>query len=404
MKYDYDIIVIGGGAAGFFSAIIACEHKPGLRVALLEQSKEVLNKVRISGGGRCNVTNSIWDAKELSMNYPRGQRELVGPFNKFGCGDTMAWYESKGVVIKIEEDGRAFPESDDSASIVDCLQNAARKHSIKIFTQKKVNKLVPNYTENGFEIHTSSEKISCRYLVICSGSSPSMWQHLESIGYKIVKPVPSLFTFNIKDARIKDLMGLSVPNAYLKIPTLKEEAGGPLLLTHWGLSGPGVLRLSAWAARSLADLGYNFDLVVDWCPELSEEDIKALKTNIGAKAILANAQANIPSRLWKGLLSLCTINEQTKWADINKDTTDQIIKALKQCTFKVNGKSTFKEEFVTAGGVELTHINFTTFESKLHPGLYMAGEVLNIDAITGGFNFQAAWTGGYLIGKNIGEQ
>jgi predicted Rossmann fold flavoprotein len=399
MNVSADVVVVGGGAAGFFSAIIAKEQNPSIDIVILEQSKEVLNKVRISGGGRCNVTNSIWDARELAANYPRGEKELIGPFNKFGCGDTMAWYEAHGVPLKIEDDGRTFPASDSSVSIIDCLMGEVKKHGIKVKTFCKAQQIL--VADSEYIVHTNEHIYHAKKLVLGPGSSKSFWQMLEKMGYQIVKPVPSLFTFNIKDTRLVDLMGLSVPNAHITINDLGEESSGPLLITHWGLSGPGILKLSAWAARALADREYKFTIEIDWAPTLSVEDIRDLR-KLGAKTVMANPQDNIPSRLWKSLLKNTSIEEHTRWADVNNEKCDQIIQAIKKCKFAVNGKSTFKEEFVTAGGVDLKQINFTTFESKLHPGLYMAGEVINIDAITGGFNFQAAWTGGFLIGKAIG--
>ena len=399
MRQKFDVIVIGGGAAGFFTAINAVEKNRNLSVLILEQSKEVLNKVRISGGGRCNVTNSIWTPDELVNNYPRGKKELMGPFNKFGCGDTMAWFEERGVALKIEEDGRTFPVSDSSESIVNCLLEQIRKHDIKYLTGAKVKSIKP--IDGSFEINATLGEYITEIVVMATGSSNQMWDLLATLDFNIVKPVPSLFTFNIKDSRLNGLMGLSVPKVKLSIEGTDLAEEGPLLITHWGLSGPAILRLSAWGAQQLAAMNYRFILHIDWLPDLSEEEIKNNFHKIGSKQIYANALGNIPGRLWKSLLSTIDIHEHTKWADLNKVISSQLTEALKNCKFVVNGKSTFKEEFVTAGGVDLKEINFTSFESKKLKNFYLVGEVINIDAITGGFNFQAAWTGGYLAGTAI---
>lgn len=397
---NIDVIIIGGGAVGFFSAINIKELNPDLSITIFEQSKDVLGKVRISGAGRCNVTNSIWEPKELIKNYPRGEKELLGPYNKFGCGDTMAWFEERGVPLKIEEDGRVFPASNTSESIINCFLSKARDLSITIKTQSKMKSF--SILEEGFECIINDETYRSKYLILASGSTPSIWNDLKTKGYEIVEPVPSLFTFNIKDSRIQQLMGVSVTNAEVKISELNVSSSGPLLITHWGLSGPGILKLSAIAARDLAAIHYHFTINADWLPHISEEDFHNLKKTNGSKTVYATVLGQIPSRLWKSLLSITSITPETNWADLSKDEMEEVIDAFKSCHFLVKGKSTFKEEFVTAGGVDLKQINFKTFESKLHPNLFMAGEVLNIDAVTGGFNFQAAWTGGWLIAQEIG--
>jgi hypothetical protein len=398
----YDVIIIGGGAAGFFTAINIKENNSSLSVAIFEQSKEVLNKVRISGGGRCNVTNSIWEPQELIKNYPRGQKELLGPFYKFSCADTISWFEYKGVPLKIEEDGRVFPISDNSASIIDCFLSLAYEYNIAVKEQSKMKSFSIN--EDGFEILINNIIFKSKYIVLATGSTPSIWEVLKSKGYGIIEPVPSLFTFNIKDGRLQNLMGISVPNAEVSIPELNINSFGPLLITHWGLSGPGILRLSSFAARELAKLQYKFTIKVDWLPHFSRYEFQKQKQLNGRKLIYTNPLENLPSRLWKSLFHITNIDTEAKWADLNKEQMEELIDAYKESRFIIKGKSTFKEEFVTAGGVDLKQINFKTFESKLHPNLYMAGEVLNIDAVTGGFNFQAAWTGAWLIAQDIASK
>ena len=401
MKYS-DVIIIGGGAAGFFSAINIKELNPDLSITIFEQSKEVLGKVRVSGGGRCNVTNSIWEPKELIKNYPRGEKELLGPFYKFSCVDTMSWFEDKGVPLEIEDDGRVFPQSNSSSSIIDCFLSLAHEYNIGVKEQAKMKSF--SIQEDGFEFNINDETHKSKYLILASGSTPSIWNDLKSKGYEIVQPVPSLFTFNIKDSRILNLMGVSVANADVIIPELEVNSSGPLLITHWGLSGPGILKLSAFAARELAIKNYNFTVNIDWLPHISIDDFQNQKRDNGRKSVYSTILGNLPSRLWKSLLTITSISPESNWADLSKSEMEEVIDAFKSCNFLVKGKSTFKEEFVTAGGVDLKQINFKTFESKLHPNLFMAGEVLNIDAITGGFNFQAAWTGAWLIAQEIGSR
>lgn len=395
----YNVIIVGGGAAGYFTAINIKEHNPSLSVAIFEQSKEVLNKVRISGGGRCNVTNSIWEPSELIKNYPRGEKELMGPFHKFACGDTMSWFEDHGVPLKIEDDGRVFPTSDSSESIIACFEMMVKQYGIKVFNQAKLKSV--HWEENPYRVAINDAYYQCDNLVFCTGSSGYVWKLLQEAGYEMVSPVPSLFTFNIKDPRLQELMGIAVSKAKVSIPELNIESEGPLLITHWGMSGPAVLKLSAFAARELAEKQYQFFVEVDWMPEIPRTYFQTIKSEQGKKQIGANPLGGLPSRLWKKLLLFTSIDIESRWADLSKENTEEIADALKAAVFAVKGKSTFKEEFVTAGGLDLRQINFKSFESKLHPGVYFAGEVLNIDAITGGFNFQAAWTGAWLIAQDI---
>jgi predicted Rossmann fold flavoprotein len=396
------LIVIGGGAAGFFAAIHAALSNPKAKVIILEKSKEVLSKVKISGGGRCNVTHACYDPRDLTKHYPRGERELLGPFHHFACGDTISWFAERGVDLKTEDDGRIFPVTDNSQTIVDCLTNAARRAGVQVFLQQPVKSLTPPRDAAGhWTIETTQQKIVADRILVATGSSPAMWKVLADLGHRIVEPVPSLFTFNTKDPRLKDLLGISVPNAKVHLEGSKLQTEGSLLITHWGLSGPAVLKFSAWGARELAEKQYHFSIRINWTG-WDIDDVKAeleqLKQNEGKKACAANPKFGLPSRLWRSLVHASGIGSEKRWGDLNKNELGKLETELAQGQFQINGKSTFKEEFVTAGGVDLREINFKTFGSKLFPGLYFAGEVLDVDAITGGFNFQAAWSGGKIAG------
>ncbi|MBZ9731482.1 NAD(P)/FAD-dependent oxidoreductase [Salegentibacter sp. JZCK2] len=402
----FDIIMIGGGAAGFFTAINTAELNPKLKIAILERGKEVLTKVKVSGGGRCNVTHAEFLPKELSTNYPRGEKELLGPFHSFMTVDTMQWFEEKGIALKIEDDGRIFPVSDDSQSIINCFLMETERLKIQVLKSHAVQDF---QQEEGFwKVKTSKGDFSAGKIMLATGSNPKMWNMLKKLGHKIIEPVPSLFTFNIKDDRIKDLPGIAT-EAEVRINSKKInlESKGPLLITHWGMSGPGILKLSAWGARDLEKLNYQFEMKVNWLPGVTSEEIldqlKDLKTKYAKQQVLKNAQFDLPKRLWRTLIVASGITEGTTWADLNKNQLQNLSLQLTEAIFKVNGKSTFKEEFVTAGGVDLKEVNFKTFESKLHKSLFLAGEILNIDAITGGFNFQNAWTGGFLAAKAMSE-
>ena len=402
MNSKYDIIIIGGGAAGFFTAINLVEKNSKLKVAILERGKSVLEKVRISGGGRCNVTHACFIPNDLVKFYPRGERELKGPFHQFCSGDTIEWFEKHGVELKIEEDGRMFPISDSSQTIIDCFLNATQKLKIDVLTSHSVQELYQG--ENYWKISTNQDVFSCQKVIMTTGSNPKIWELLQSLGHSIVPPVPSLFTFNIKDVRIKDLMGVAT-NTAVKVKNSKLNATGPLLITHWGMSGPGILRLSAWGARELAEKKYHFAIQVNWIPGYSfdeiVEELRTIKEENAKKLVTKYAQFNLPKRLWESLTKAATISEETKWADVNKKQLHLLAEQLTNGEFQVNGKSTFKEEFVTAGGIDLKEVNFKTMESKILSNLYFAGEILNIDAITGGFNFQNAWTDGFIAANAI---
>lgn len=396
------IVIVGGGAAGFFAAIRAAELLPGASVQILERGNAVLSKVRVSGGGRCNLTHACFSARDLVKNYPRGERELLGPFHQFSCSDTVEWFEARGVPTKIESDGRIFPVSNKSLSIIDCLMDAARNAGVKIHLQHRISDILPpEHPGHPWKITVNDGVWSTDRLLIATGSSPAVWEILGKLGIAIIPPVPSLFTFNIQDERIQELPGLSAPAAEVHVEGSKLKSIGPLLITHWGMSGPAILKLSAWGARELCRYGYDFNLRVNWTGIPLQgllQQLEAQKNTSPRQQVCGQPMFQLPTRLWRNLVLACRIPESRRWAEIGKKEMQQLVETLGNCRFKVQGKSTFKEEFVTAGGVDLKEINFKTFESKRLPGLFFAGEVLDIDAITGGFNFQAAWTGGWIAG------
>jgi len=402
------ILVIGGGAAGYFGAIAAAQACPTASVTILEKGKNVLQKVRISGGGRCNLTHACFDPKELSLFYPRGQRELIGPFNRFQPGDTIAWFADRGVETKIEDDNRMFPVSDDSATIVNCLQREVDKLGIEVLTSCGVKEMVPPASDGApWSIHTDQKTYSADAVLCCSGSSPQMWKTLGSLGHAIAPLAPSLFTFNCKDPRIEGLAGIAVP-VEITLPDQNLEESGPLLITHWGMSGPAVLKLSAWGARQLKACGYQFKVDINWVNGASLDDVMALlktqRTTLARQQPSSSPAFGLPSRLWKKLVEHSDLFPGMRWGDLSNQALVDLAQTLTKSTFHIKGKSTFKDEFVTCGGVELKEVNFKTMESKFFPGLYFAGEVLDIDAVTGGFNFQAAWTCSWIAGNAIGEQ
>ena len=394
------VIIIGGGASGFFTA--ANIDTKLYDVTILEQNSDVLQKVKISGGGRCNVSHACFDPRELVQFYPRGNKELLSVFTKFQPGDTMNWYEEHGVALKIEDDNRIFPESNSSQSIIDCLVNECRKKNVKILTKQTVMDILPQ--ENGYKIHTTDQNYFADYVVFSTGSSPKAFKILEKLGHHIIAPVPSLFTFNIKNEILKDLMGTSFQYVDIEIPKLNLEESGSLLITHWGLSGPAILKLSAWGARELAALKYQFEIIVNFIGTASEDALEIFrnfKENEPKKSIGQAKIFDITNRFWQRILFVSGIDTAKQLANINNKEMQKIIENLRCCRMNVTGKSTFKEEFVTAGGVDLKEMDFKTMKSKKLPNFYISGEVLNIDAVTGGFNFQACWSEGWLIAQDL---
>lgn len=409
MAERLQIIVIGGGAAGFFGAIAAAEAHPNAQVTLLEAAAKPLGKVRISGGGRCNVTHHCFDPALLVQHYPRGGKALRGAFTRFQPQDTVAWYRRRGVQLKTEADGRMFPTTDDSATIVDCLMRETRRVGVKVRTQTAVKDV--QKTANGFAVQLKSgEALTSDRLLLATGSSPQGHRLATQLGHTIVPSVPSLFTFNVRDPALHELAGVAVDPvaAQLIVPDAKPlTQTGPLLITHWGLSGPAVLKLSAWGARLLHDAHYQATLQVNWLPAMNAEQVRqgllAAKQTVPKRAIANHCPFDLPKRLWGYWVQQAGLTEDVTWANLPKTALNQLVAAIARGNFSIQGKGVFKEEFVTCGGVKLSEVNFQTMESRRCPGLYFAGEVLDIDGVTGGFNFQSAWTTGWLAGQAIGE-
>jgi predicted Rossmann fold flavoprotein len=397
-----DIIIVGGGAAGFFAAINIAEQHPNLKIAILERGKEVLTKVKVSGGGRCNVTHAEFIPQELVHNYPRGEKELLGPFHQFMTGDTIEWFEKRGVALKIEDDGRMFPVSNSSQTIIDCFLEEAKKYKVEILYNHSVAE-IKNVNEE-WQVETTQGQLTSKKLVIATGSNPKIWHLLEELGHTIVPPVPSLFTFNIKDNRIANIPGVVAHDVEVQILETDFISNGPLLITHWGMSAPAILKLSAFAAVELAKRHYKFQIQINFIKQSFEDclhQLKALKQDFAKKTVYNTTSFDLPKRLWQQLVIAASISEEVRWADLTKLQLENLTSQLTEAVFNVDGKSTFKEEFVTAGGIDLKEINFKTFESKRYENLYFAGEVMNVDAVTGGFNFQNAWTSAFIVSKSI---
>lgn len=399
------VIVIGGGAAGFFAAISCAETAPNSQVILLEAGQQPLAKVRISGGGRCNVTHACFEPAQFIQNYPRGSKALRGAFSRFQAKNTVEWFARHGVKLKTEEDNRMFPTTDDSATIVNCLIQAAEEAGVRIKTKVQVAAIEHCKSDPyPFKIQLKTgEILTCDRLLLATGSHPSGYRFAQQFGHTIVPPVPSLFTFNIKDERLTDLAGVSVSSVRVKLPDSKLEQTGPLLITHWGLSGPAILKLSSWGARVLQECKYKTPLQINWLPQENPENLRqkllAVKAEFPKRLIASNCPVDLPRRLWKKLTEFVGIDEEKRWSDISNKTLNQLIQELTQGNYKIQGKGVFKEEFVTCGGVNLKEVDFKTMESRCCPGLYFAGEILDIDGVTGGFNFQSAWTTGWLAGQ-----
>jgi len=397
-----DVIIIGGGAAGFFAAINIAINNSKLKILVLERGNEGLQKVKISGGGRCNVTHAEFIPSDLCSNYPRGNKELLGPFHNFMTTDTIKWFEERGVEMKTEKDGRIFPVSNNSQTIIDCFLNEVHTKKIEVL----YNHSVKSFKKNGesWILHTQEKTFSASKILISTGSNRNMWNMLKELNHTIVEPVPSLFSFNIDDKRISSIPGITINDVEIKVLNSKISSQGPLLITHKGLSAPSILKLSAFGALEFASLGYKFSISVNFLKiSILEclEKLKTFKNNLSKKRVSKLSPFGIPIRLWKELATYSKIKEEKTWAELNNEDLQSLAKQLTSSIFKVTGKSTFKEEFVTAGGIDLKEINFKTFESKLHDNLFFAGEILNIDAVTGGFNFQNAWTGAYIAAKSI---
>jgi predicted Rossmann fold flavoprotein len=399
------IVIVGGGAAGFFAALACAESRSGAEILILEKTSQFLSKVKISGGGRCNVTHADFDAREFSRRFPRGERALISAFGKFQASDTVAWFENRGVKLKIENDGRMFPATDSSQTIIDCLLNTAQKAGIKLKSNCGVESAAKK-SGGGFELTLSNgEILFCDRLLLAIGGcrTPALGQLAVSLGHTLEPPVPSLFTFHVEIPWLRELAGVSVENVEVSVPGTKLFERGALLLTHWGLSGPAILRLSAWGARELHERNYNFPLQLNWLPHLTEEklaaEFQARRKSQPAKLIVNFPIAPLPARLWEQLVIASGVARDTRWAALSGAAQHALIQQLLRSEFFVTGKSLNKDEFVTCGGVKLSEVNFKTMESKICPGLFFAGEVLDIDGITGGFNFQAAWTTGWIAGR-----
>jgi predicted Rossmann fold flavoprotein len=400
------IVVVGGGAAGFFGAIRCAQQYPMHHILLLEKTRQVLAKVRISGGGRCNVTHACFDPALLVKNYPRGHKELRGPFSRFQPKDTIQWFERHGVILKTEDDGRMFPITDRSDTIIDCLLHEAKRAGIQLLLEHGIQ-AIRRHDSQGFILELSNgQQLECDRLLMATGSAPKIYPLIEQLGHTVVPLVPSLFTFNIPNSPFLDLSGVAVSPVLVQLPQWGLEQMGPLLFTHWGLSGPAILKLSAWGARELYFVDYQTQMLINWIPLLAEEEVRRQlqesKRELAARQVGTESLFSLPKQLWKRLINLAGISEELRWSMLSHKQLQALVMQLRFTTLNIQGKTTYKQEFVTCGGVALEEVNFKTMESCIVPGLYFAGEILNIDGVTGGFNFQNAWTTGWLAGQSMG--
>ncbi len=400
------LVIIGGGAAGFFCAINAARLNPSLHVIILEKTNKLLSKVKVSGGGRCNVTHACFEISEMVKKYPRGTNFVKKTFHHFFTTDSIKWFEERGVRLKAEADGRMFPETDSSQTIIDCLMKEADRYGVEVRMRIEVKSLAEE--DGHWRIDTTTgEALVADYVCIACGGYPkaSMFDWLRELGHNFESPVPSLFTFNMPNHPLTRLMGVSVPHVRVKIVGSKLEQEGPVLITHWGLSGPAVLRLSAWGARELAAINWQFSILINWLPEFNEQTLKErfqlLRFQIASQNITNKNPFGLPQRLWEFMVQQSGISDSMRWADLPAKEQNKLIKNLCACEFEVKGKTTFKEEFVTAGGISLSEVDANTMESKLRKGIYFAGEIIDVDGITGGFNFQHAWTSAFLAASSI---
>lgn len=403
------VAIIGGGAAGFFTAVNAARLNSRLKVVIFEKSREVLSKVRVSGGGRCNVTHHCFDPERLSLHYPRGSKMLRWSFEQFQAKDTVDWFESRGVKLKAEDDGRMFPVTDSSDSVIDCLMEEARRYGVEIRTRTRIDTIEP-LSIGGFRLHIQKgEPQIFDSVVVAAGGYNRMnaYDWLKDLGHTIAPPVPSLFTFNFREKVFSDLAGISVEHAEVHIEGTRYTEQGPVLITHWGLSGPAVLKLSAWAARELHDREYRYVVRVNWLSPTTEqqarETLQKLRERNSKKLITKQDRFPFSARLWERFITLAGINTGKRWADLSNKEIHELLQQLVQARYDIQGKTTYKEEFVTCGGILLHEVNPDTLESKKIPGLYFVGEVLDIDGVTGGFNFQAAWTNGWLAANALAK-
>jgi len=400
------LIVVGGGAAGFFCAVNAARMNPSLEVIIIEKSSKLLSKVKVSGGGRCNVTHACFSMADMIKKYPRGSAFLKKAFHSFFTTDTIQWFKDRGVELKTEPDGRMFPVTNSSQTIIDCLMGEVNKYGVEILMNKEVVEILRENDQWSIAFKTGGN-LKAEYVCIASGGYPKSLQFewLQKLGHTIADPLPSLFTFNMPGNAITSLMGISVEWVLVKIIGSKLTEEGPLLITHWGMSGPAILKLSAWGARELAAKNWNFGIVVNWLTAYNEQTLKdkfqQVRFEIAAQKISNRNPFALPSRLWEYFLQQSGINEHIRWADLPAKEQNKLIKNLCAQEFSVSGKTTFKEEFVTSGGISLEEVDHNTMQSKIVPDLYFAGEVLNVDGVTGGFNFQNAWTTGWIAAKAI---